>query len=223
MKLKKLISLINNKQELTENIKFYLEKQTLSKIERNIFEIKGHLNKAQHNLEFINDLNEEKYPDWILVGCYYAIYQSALALLINKGFFSKNHDATLCVLIKEYLKKENRPQRHGKNYYYSLMENKATNREVFGIYGNQYEEKGDITINIYDNNRIGITLDNSTNKISKSDNEILKEIAANFKPKLITIFNKETAYIKKTYQITGYENEISFEEFFIWWYHFIYT
>jgi len=124
---------------------------------------------------------------------------------------------------KEYLKKENRPQRHGKNYYYSLMENKATNREVFGIYGNQYEEKGDITINIYGNNRIGITLDNSTNKISKSDNEILKEIAANFKPKLITIFNKETAYIKKTYQITGYENEISFEEFFIWWYHFIYT
>jgi len=103
------------------------------------------------------------------------------------------------------------------------MENKATNREVFGIYGNQYEEKGDITINIYGNNRIGITLDNSTNKISKSDNEILKEIAANFKPKLITIFNKETAYIKKTYQITGYENEISFEEFFIWWYHFIYT
>lgn len=124
---------------------------------------------------------------------------------------------------KEYLKKENRPQRHGKNYYYSLMENKATNREVFGIYGNQYEEKGNITINIYGNNRIGITLDNSTNKISKSDNEILKEIAANFKPKLIAIFNKETAYIKNTYKITGYENEISFEEFFIWWYHFIYT
>ncbi len=124
---------------------------------------------------------------------------------------------------KEYLKKENRPQRHGKNYYYSLMENKATNREVFGIYGNQYEEKGNITINIYGNNRIGITPDNSTNKISKSDNEILKEIAFNFKPKLIAIFNKETAYIKNTYKITGYKNEISFEEFFIWWYHFIYT
>lgn len=49
------------------------------------------------------------------------------------------------------------------------------------------------------------------------------KIANNFKPKLINIFLKETVYIKKIYKISGYENEISFEEFFIWWYHFIYT
>lgn len=124
---------------------------------------------------------------------------------------------------KEYLMKENRPLRHGKNYYYSIMENNDTTREVFGIYGNQYEENGNKTINIYGNNRIGITLHNSINKISKTDNEILKEIANNFKPKLINIFLEETVYIKEIYKISGYENEISFEEFFIWWYHFIYT
>jgi len=30
----------------------------------------------------------------------------ALALLLKKGFSSKNHDATLCILIKEYYNKE---------------------------------------------------------------------------------------------------------------------
>jgi len=106
MKIEKLMNLIKNEQELNKEIEFHLSKKNLAKIEKDIFAIKGHLQKAQHNLEFINDLNEDKYPDWVLVGCYYAVYQSALALLINKGFFSKNHDATLCILIKEYLKKE---------------------------------------------------------------------------------------------------------------------
>jgi len=39
------------------------------------------------------------------VGCYYALYHIALALILKKGFSSKNHDATLCVLIKYYYKK----------------------------------------------------------------------------------------------------------------------
>ena len=28
-----------------------------------------------------------------------------MALIISKGYYSKNHDATLCILIKEYYKK----------------------------------------------------------------------------------------------------------------------
>ena len=32
------------------------------------------------------------------------MYHSALALIIKKGYFSKNHDATLCLLIQEYNK-----------------------------------------------------------------------------------------------------------------------
>ena len=34
--------------------------------------------------------------------CYYAVYHSALALILSKNFHSKNHDATICVLIKEF-------------------------------------------------------------------------------------------------------------------------
>jgi len=35
---------------------------------------------------------------------YYCLYHAALSLIIKKGFFSKNHDATLCLLIKNYYK-----------------------------------------------------------------------------------------------------------------------
>ena len=45
---------------------------------------------------------EDGYSDWAIVGCYYAAYHMALALILKRGFSSKNHDATLCVLIKEY-------------------------------------------------------------------------------------------------------------------------
>jgi len=124
---------------------------------------------------------------------------------------------------KEYLNKEKRPERHGKNYYYSIMENSEKNRETFGIYGNQYDEKDGKEISIYGNNRIGITPNPVENKISSSDNIILTKIANDFKPKLINILNKNNEYIHKVYKELGYQNKISFDEFFIWWYHFIYT
>ncbi|MBB6463840.1 hypothetical protein [Flammeovirga kamogawensis] len=124
---------------------------------------------------------------------------------------------------KYYLNKEKRPNRHGKNYYYSIMENTDKNRETFGIYGNQYEEINGKSISIYGNNRLNISLKQSENEISKSDNEIFSKIASDFKPKLIDILNSEDNYIRKTYKETGYQKEITFEEFFIWWYHFMYT
>jgi uncharacterized protein (UPF0332 family) len=40
--------------------------------------------------------------DWSITGCYYACYHAALALILTKGYSSKNHVATLCVLIKEF-------------------------------------------------------------------------------------------------------------------------
>ena len=63
----------------------------------------GHLEKAEHNLHFVSD-TDRKYSDWIIVGCYYSLYHTALALLAKKGYSSKDHDATLCLLIKEYRK-----------------------------------------------------------------------------------------------------------------------
>ena len=41
-----------------------------------------------------------------MTGCYYTCYHAALALIQTKGYTSKNHLATLCVIIKEFYRKE---------------------------------------------------------------------------------------------------------------------
>ena len=135
MKFEKLTNLIKNEELLNKEIEFHLNKKNITKIEKDVFAIKGHMEKAKHNLEFINTLNESKFPDWILVGCYYAVYQSALSLMINKGFFSKNHDATLCVLIKEYLKRELDEED------ITLLNNSKLENEDLLIYINSKEER----------------------------------------------------------------------------------
>lgn len=48
-------------------------------------------------------------------------------------------------------------------------------------------------------------------------------MARTFLPDLIKILGKNKAYSEKIYRKLGYSDEISFEEFYIWWYHFIYS
>ncbi|MDR2205883.1 MAG: hypothetical protein LBE36_06990 [Flavobacteriaceae bacterium] len=121
----------------------------------------------------------------------------------------------------------NRPLRHGKNYYASYMENTEKNSEPFKIYGNQGLKFTDsLQVWVYGNNRqtdYYHNLESSANKITNSDNQILKKTANHFLPKLLNILENNRKYIEKVYRKTGYSREISFEEFFIWWYHFIYT
>ncbi len=48
-------------------------------------------------------------------------------------------------------------------------------------------------------------------------------MASIFRPVLINLLRNRRGYVDEVYQKTGYNNEVAFEEFFIWWYHFIYT
>lgn len=109
---------------------------------------------------------------------------------------------------RDFLKQQDRPLRIGNHYYYRISENTNPKIEAFGIYGN---------------NRLNLRLTSSQNIISKSDNKILDEIAKNYLPQLLKILESERDYSKKIYSKLGYNKEITFEEFFIWWYHFIYT
>lgn len=118
---------------------------------------------------------------------------------------------------KEFLLNIERPKRNGKNYYASLLEITGE-RESFNIYGNQVGQ-----LSVYGNNRDNAIARNNKNYISKIDNQIFKEISANFLPKLISILNNHKNYSLKVYNDLGYSKEITFNEFFIWWYHFIYT
>ena len=41
--------------------------------------------------------------------------------------------------------------------------------------------------------------------------------------KLLAVLEKTRAYAEKVFAETGYSKEVAFNEFYIWWYHFIYT
>ena len=97
---KDLKRLLKDKEYLGKRISFYQDNHILFQ-SNSKHEIKGHLEKARHNLSFLQEIKSE-YNDWMLVACYYAAYHAALALILSKGYFSKNHDATLCILIKEF-------------------------------------------------------------------------------------------------------------------------
>lgn len=106
MNEKQLKRILNKPEALNKRIKDYLKKKILVKQDIDTKEIDGHIAKSEHNAEFVKDTLEDGYSDWAIVGCYYAAYHMALALILKKGFSSKNHDATLCILIKEYYNKE---------------------------------------------------------------------------------------------------------------------
>lgn len=104
MNEKDLKKLLETKDFLEEKLGFYKQNKIIIETDSK-HEMKGHFEKARHNLSFLKEIKQE-YHDWMLVACYYAAYHAALALIISKGCFSKNHDATLCILIKEFYKQE---------------------------------------------------------------------------------------------------------------------
>lgn len=95
--------LFENKIYLAREIEFLITKKQIKLIEKNEELALSHLKKARHNLEFYN-LNKKniKYNDWLIVALYYSLYHCALALITNKNYSSKNHYATILILIKEY-------------------------------------------------------------------------------------------------------------------------
>ncbi len=100
---KELARLLSDKGFAENKIEYYIQKKALFLREKSRKEIEGHMQKAMHNLEFIPEISA-KFGDWKLVVCYYASYHMALALALNRGYSSKSHDATLCVLIRHYFK-----------------------------------------------------------------------------------------------------------------------
>src|SRR3989338_1039224 len=69
--------------------------------------VQGHIDKADHNLKFVKSTIELKeFNDWAIVSAYYSIYHASLALCALRGYSTKDHLATLLILIKEFYQKE---------------------------------------------------------------------------------------------------------------------
>jgi len=92
-----------DKNYLDSEIKFFIGNKQIKKIETNQELVQSHIQKAKHNLSFFR-LNKkyEEYKDWQIVSLYYSLYHASLALITNKNYSSKNHYATIILLIKEY-------------------------------------------------------------------------------------------------------------------------
>ncbi|PQJ79865.1 hypothetical protein [Polaribacter porphyrae] len=128
--------------------------------------------------------------------------------------------------------KEQRPLRNGSRYYLSIQEKEKNSKfESFGIYGNQILVSNDsIVVAAYGNTRndLNVGWKDYKNKLvhsfSKNDfNIIVNEMPKLFLTDLIKILNKHKRYFEEVYKELNFNEEVSFEEFFIWWYHIIYT
>ena len=129
----------------------------------------------------------------------------------------------------DFLKKE-RTLRHGKRYFIQFAEKDSLmKKEVFGIYGNQYKCNDSICYITYGNNRKNHhrslkELDSMNIPfLSKNDQNILDEMAEFYKPKLIKILEENRPRFTDLFDNSVFKDELPFEEFFIWYYHFIYT
>lgn len=99
MKEYDLNKLLNDESLVETLIQRFMKEGILMKQREDIYEIKGHISKAEHNLRFVVENVKLDFIDWAITGCYYASYHAALSLLMKRGYSSKNHLATLCILI----------------------------------------------------------------------------------------------------------------------------
>lgn len=104
MKEYDLHKLLQSPEEVESKIKGFVKDNVLKKDPISSEEIKGHLLKAENNLRFVHENIKLGFIDWAINGCYYASYHAALSLILTKGYSSKNHLATLCVIIQEFYK-----------------------------------------------------------------------------------------------------------------------
>lgn len=99
--------LFKDEKELNKQYSFHL-KNNIEKIEPNKNLVIAHLEKAKHNLLFFQkNKKNTQFNDWLITILYYSLYQTALALITHKNFKSKNHTATIIILIKHYASFEN--------------------------------------------------------------------------------------------------------------------
>lgn len=84
----------------------YLKSKKIKKETETYALVRGHIDKADHNLKFVKStLDLKEFNDWAIVSAYYSIYHASLALCALKGYSTKDHLATLLILIKEFYQK----------------------------------------------------------------------------------------------------------------------
>ncbi len=141
----------------------------------------------------------------------------------------------------EYLNSE-RPLRGGKKYYAAYLgKERGSLFESFGIYGNQVENHDGFAICRYGNQRrlpevlrINQRLKNQYQDsimrpqlnipvITSDCNEAILTIASDFEPELLRLLREYDGTLRAGYSNFGFDKQVTYEEYFIWLYHILYT
>jgi len=132
--------------------------------------------------------------------------------------------------IEKLFLKSKRTLRNGNNYYFALLEKNTGKIEPFGLYGNQSLRNDTVYVGVYGNTRTTTNFEwkryekKEMPLFNKDDFNILfNKIPSLFTNSLINILENNMDLFEKKYLELDYQKSISFDEFFIWWYHFIYT
>jgi len=134
--------------------------------------------------------------------------------------------------VEEEFLNQKRPLRNGSRYYLAIVEDVPANTtEPFGMYGNRGLLWNDSTgICVFGNKRIksNVGWDNYKDKkihvFDESDTKVINHKMPDvFFPTLLEIMNRNKPNFEATYRELNFDKEVSFEEFFIFWYHWVYT
>lgn len=60
--------------------------------------INGHVKKAVHNFNAIDIFKKDGYSDWSASASFYSLYHLLLALIVKKGFESRNQNCTFALI-----------------------------------------------------------------------------------------------------------------------------
>ena len=98
---------VEDKARRDKDFLIYLKSKKVKKEGETQELIRGHLEKADHNLKFVQKtLDLQEFNDWAIVSTYYAIYHASLALCALRGYSTEDHLATLLILIREFYQRE---------------------------------------------------------------------------------------------------------------------
>lgn len=132
--------------------------------------------------------------------------------------------------VEELYLNQNRPLRGGKQFYFAIMENSPDCDDPFGIYGNISRPVENDFCSFYGNNQrslssadfIELPRKNGVLKLSQNANQALSKVAHIVCNDLIGIFKDIDGKLRSYHEGSRWAR-VSYAEFFIWWYHFLYT
>lgn len=133
---------------------------------------------------------------------------------------------------ERYLR-EPRALRDGKRYYFAMLELDPGQRgEAFGIYGNTLSLRGRQGIGLYGNRRNEIDLAalswpqlerQGAPVGSLADHQQLTALGGSLTGFLVSRLRRHEARLRRQYRESPYSDEVTWPEYFIWWYHLFYT